>query len=108
MNHPVYGSKDPDSSQKISRIRNTGSITVQYPVIFPYLNASSRLCVSSKSLGSGPAREMGAVMPRFRVAGAGAAAAAAVGDVRVVTVTELFTEFHILTVGGGGWGGEGN
>jgi hypothetical protein len=48
---------------------------------------------------------MGAVMPRFRVAGAGAAAAA-VGDVRVVTVTELFTEFHILTVGGG-QGGEG-
>jgi hypothetical protein len=46
---------------------------------------------------------MGAVMPRFRVAGVGAAAAA-VGDVRVVTVTELFTEFHILTVCGGGRG----
>jgi hypothetical protein len=97
----MYGSKDPSENVTDPEL---GSITVYYPVILPYLNASSRLCVSSKSLGSGPAREMGAVMPRFRVAGAGAAAAA-VGDVRVVTVTELFTEFHILTVWGRGGGG---
>jgi len=47
-----------------------------------YLKASSRVCVCSISLGSSPAREMGAVIPKFRV---GVGVEAAVGVASVVT-----------------------
>ena len=61
--------------------------------------------MSSTSLASGPAREMGAVMPNVFVAVEDAV-------VVVVTVTDIFTEFHImqrliqdkLNKGGGGRG----